>query len=157
MNDSVWNPRALNNTEYQVGSAITKNGSYITLAPGTYHITASAPWGWDIRYDDTTNWAFPQAQSQLRIRDITQGTTLLLSPSDQVTDTRTNLIGSVLHNTHVLYMEGEITITSTDTIEFQHLLRSFSYLSGPVNYDLGIPMNSGEDEIYATLNIQKIN
>lgn len=157
LNDSVWTPRTLNNTEYQIGTAITKSGNDITLAPGTYHISASAPWGWDIPYDSNTNWAFPQAQNQLRIRDIINDTTLLISPSDQVTDTRNNLIGSVLHNTRSLYVEGEITITTSTTIEFQHLINFVVYLSGPVNYDFGIPMNSGEDEVYATLNIQKIN
>jgi hypothetical protein len=158
LTDSMWKPRVLNNTEQQVGTAITKNGNDITLAPGTYHITATAPWGWDIPYNASIQWGFPQAQTQLRVWNMTANAgPLLLSPSEMVTDTRNTLNGSTLHETYSLHLEGEITVTTQTVIELQHLIKSISWPSGPTNYEPGIPMNSGMDEIYATINIQKID
>ena len=74
-----------------------------------------------------------------------------------VTDTRNTLNGSTLHETYSLHLEGEITVTTQTVIELQHLIKSISWPSGPTNYEPGIPMNSGMDEIYATINIQKID
>lgn len=89
--DSTWSVRQLNITEVQVGSAISKTGNDIYLQPGTYHITATAPWGWDIPFSNSSQSGFPSVRTMLRIMNITSGTALLLSPSQTATDTRGTL------------------------------------------------------------------
>ena len=157
LTDSAWSVRSLNITEMQVGNAISKTGNDISLQPGIYHITATAPWGWDIPYNSNLQSGFPSARTMLRVMNTTNNTVLLLSPSQTVMETRGTLNGSILHETYSLQLEGEITITTTSTIELQHLIKSISYGSGPVNYDAGIAASLGQDEIYATIHIQKIN
>ncbi len=156
LTNATWTTRVLNNTEVQVGTSISRSGSNITLAPGTYYVNASSVFGWDIPYNSNYQSAYVIASSQLRLRNITTSTTLSVSKGVNMTITSQEINGSTMREGYSLELVDVVTISATSTISLQHYL-NYSVLPGQVTFDAGVPISSGEQEIYSKIAIQKID
>ena len=152
-----WATRNLNNTETQVGSAISRSGATITLQPGTYSMAASASWGGNIPYNASFNAGIIDAKSQLQITNTATSASLLLSQGQNVFKSLANINGATVREDYSLHLQGIITITSVTTIRLQHYISYTSYGSGPSTYDAGAPVSSGAGEAYSRISIEKLN
>lgn len=155
--DSVWSVRQINNSEVVSGNAIARSGNSITLSPGTYYVKASATWAWTIPYNATYPSGFFKANACLRLRNTTGNATLLVGQSKQVCDTRTVVNGSGLTEPYLQELEGVFTVTASTTVTLQQYLGHVVLPAGTVSFSAGLPAGTGEDEVFATLSIQKIN
>lgn len=157
LTDSVWSTRQINSSEIVFGSTITRSGNTITLQPGTYYVKATASWAWSIPYNAIHPAGFFQANAGLRIRNTTTNSTLIVGQGKQVTDYRPVQNGSVLTEPYTQELEGVFTVSSTTTVSLQQYLGHTVSPTNTVSFSAGIPAGTGEDEVYATLFIQKIN
>ena len=157
LTSGAWIARSLNNTEAQVGSAISRSGTTVTLQAGTYSIAASASWGGNIPYNASFNTGIIDAKSQLQIVNTASSAVLLLSQGQNVFKVLANINGSTVREDYSLQLRGIITIASTTTISLQHYISYTSYGSGPSTYDAGAPVSTGAGEVYSRLSIEKLN
>ncbi|MFN8285955.1 MAG: collagen-like protein [Chitinophagales bacterium] len=155
--DSTWSTRQLNNNESLNGSAITRTGNTITLQPGTYYVHATSGWAFNVPYNTTYSYAILNATSNLRLHNTSTNTTLVLGKGNKLSAYRQNLNGAVLTEPYTQTLEGTFTVTTLTTVVLQQFLDYSVFPAGTSNYSAGNPANSGEDEIYASLFIQKIN
>ncbi len=155
--DSVWSTRQLNNNESLNGSAITRTGNTITLQPGTYYARATSGWAFNVPYNTTYSYAVLNATANLRLRNTSTNTTLVLGKGNKLSAYRQNLNGAVLTEPYTQTLEGTFTVTTVTTVVLQQFLDYSVFPVGTSNYSAGNPANSVEDEIYASLFIQKIN
>lgn len=155
--DANWTSRQLNNTEIEVGSAITRSGSNITLQAGTYNIVAFANWGWSMAYNASFTFGVINVKSQLRLRNNTSNSTLLLSETQNKSDyVNTTLNGFTYRDGYTLRLEGTFTVNATTTVSLQHFI-DYTIQNNPASYNAGSPASTGENEIYSRIAIQKIN
>ena len=135
----AWSTRKLGTQPYVgVSWASLNDSNQIYLSAGTYRIEASAS-SHKLNNDAGTLY------TRLRIRDVSSGTTLLRGMEQGILGT-SNLDGQ---SASVCTVSGNFTLFSGKTIELQQYAKSH-YLLG------GIPMNDGEPEIYADIEIWKI-
>jgi hypothetical protein len=106
------------------------DSSIITLLPGKYKITASAP-------------AYSTAHHQLILKNLTSNTTSLYGTveSSGITGVQTRS-----------FIDGIITVKNKSKFQLEHFI-SFSETS----VELGVASNSGEKEVFTRIFIQKIN
>ena len=155
--DSTWSVRQLNNNESLAGSAITRTGNTITLQPGTYYVHATSGWAFHVPYNTTYSYAVLNATASLRLRNTGNNTTLVLGKGNKLSAYRQNLNGAVLTEPYTQTLEGTFTVATATTVVLQQFIDYSIFPAGTSTYSAGAPLNSGEDEIYATLFIQKIN
>jgi hypothetical protein len=121
-------------------------------------VQASSTWSWNVPYNINSNAAIVIAQADLRIRDTTTGSTLVVGEGQNVYDAiPTTLNGSTLSGPYSLHLSGTFTVSTVTAIQLQHYLGYWVVPAGSVTYNSGNPATSGEDETYAHLTIQKIN
>ena len=155
--DSTWQPRQLNNTDASAGTSITRNGYYITLQPGTYHISASAQWGISMSGVNSDPLA---TNSVLRLVDSSNTTTFLLGIAEHPAMLDYNPTDQVLtsNGSYPITLDGVVTVSSTLTLTLQQYLTwSEGNAWGVITPNAGIPMSFGQNEIYTRMLIQKIN
>lgn len=123
----VWNQRDLNTTDVNTATAyIARSGSLITLQPGTYFISASAP-------------ASMVGLHQVKIVE-DDGTLLLLGTSEWC--------GAI--NTRA-FVEGVLTIAAETDLVLAHYTQNEVLTTG-----LGKAVSAGVGEVYAVLKIFKL-
>ena len=129
---SVWNTRALNTTMTNEITGATLASNQISLPAGTYFVMASGIFG---------RASLGNAASQLRIRNVTDTTTLVVGMSIWPSN------GGLILNTEVPAC-GRFTLAGTKTIEVQQV--STATGSG------GIASSCGESEVYCDALFWKI-
>lgn len=128
LTSSTWNKRTLNTTEGDTG-LVSLASSVFTLAAGTYRLYASAP-------------ARDCAKHQLRVRNTSDSSTTLIGTSE---DSATTSMSSRS------FVSGTFTIAGSKDFELQHYCTTTGTTTGA-----GAAVNSGESEIYAVIEIEKI-
>lgn len=155
--NATWNTRYLNNTEIQVGSAISRSGTTITLQPGTYSISASASWGAEIPYVSSGCQTCPiAAKSQLQIANTANSSSLILSQGQSVLFYLGSVNGSTVRSDYSIGLQGIITISTATNISLQHYINSPSYTIGSSTYDAGVAAGSGAGEVFSRVIIEKL-
>lgn len=96
-------------------------------------------------------------KNQLRLRNTTANSTILLGEGQKVFEVLSVINGSNMRVCNTLQLKGIVTISSTANIELQHYIDSTSYGSGPTGYDAGTPFSTGDNEVYSSIVIEKIN
>jgi microcystin-dependent protein len=132
---NVYATRVLNTLSDPHGVVTSLSSNQFTLQAGTYLIRAMAP-------------AYLAGGHRLRIRNITDSTT----EATGATSYHVALSGTgdtVVQNAQV---SGIITISGTKAFELQHYTTDASI---DVT-DFGIPMSTGESEVFSTVEIMKI-
>ena len=153
-----WSPRYLNHTQTLSGSSISISGNdtSILLQPGTYHITASAPYAVIITATGNGSTAGETgfaASSVLRIQRTSPAPDSTLLVGQSKTNSATFFYPASGDYTwvesYLMSIDGVITITSATNISLEQ------YTSGS-SCNGGNPISSGENEIYARITIQRI-
>ena len=131
--NTSWTTRTVNNTVFNGITSASLGLNQITLPAGTYNwvITASA-----------LGAASAQSKFQTRLRNTTDSTTALVSPT---MDTPPSLSQAVTTT-----LAGQTTIAGTKVFEVD------TYTSSTGNCFGGTPISSGEAEVYVSIFIQKV-
>jgi hypothetical protein len=128
---ATWNVRPLNTSVSSGIAGASLAANRVTLPAGTYRIKAVAV-------------AYYVNRNQLRLRNITSGTTAL------------NGVGMVAANvgaigtTSLATLQGQLVLSVTTDLELQHYTELAKTDNG-----LGVPTSSGEVEVYAELWIEE--
>lgn len=124
-----WLTRTLNTEVYDdIGISLASN--QLTVAAGTYEIDATAPFS-------------ACGRARTRIRNITDGTTLLLG--DNLNFSSANSGGGLVR------CLGKITLAATKVLELQYRVQVTASSNG-----LGVEANFGEIEVYSRVKITKL-
>jgi hypothetical protein len=124
-----WQTRPLNIKKIDTSNLVSLSSNQVTFTAGTYYCQATAP-------------AFAANSHKLRLRNVTDGVTLIVGNSEYGNSTYW------VHNTARLV--GQFTITSAKALELQHYITTARATDG-----LGTYTNSGEVEVYAILECWK--
>jgi hypothetical protein len=146
-----WNTCVLN-AEMTDNLTITPSGNQLSLVAGTYVVEADAM----AHFTGLMQRASGEhADSKLRIRNITDGTTLLagLSARFAILDDGGGNDESA-DFTLFVRMSGVITLAGTKTIELQHWV--FDNFASSPTIRSGKAVSSGEKEVYTDLRLWKI-
>jgi len=127
-----WNVRTLNTTLYSNGTTIVRSGNQITLDAGTYQIQ-----GGFVGHDIDGN--------QLRLRNVTDGTTTLLGPSVEFRDIKS---GKTVVSQSTI--SGIIVVPGAKTYQIEHWATTTQNTNGA-----GKPSGSAENNVYGHLLIEK--
>lgn len=149
LTNNSWNTRALA-SEITDDLTLTLSSSQLSLVAGTYYFRADAV----THFSGLTNPVGGTAKTKLRIRNITDGTTLVNGLSNywfagdtsgaDAEDKAISLVTSC---------EGRVVLAGTKTIELQNYVSQNFASSGAVK--AGKATSSGENEVYANLIIIK--
>jgi hypothetical protein len=120
--------RTLNTTIVNNITSCTLTSSVISLPAGTYAVTAFAP-------------AYNVSRHKLRLQNTTDSTTIALGVGGLVGDN--GQINAVLQTV--------FTIAGTKTIELQHRCQTTAVTNG-----FGVPTSFGDNEVYSTIQITRI-
>ena len=126
----AWRTRVLNTEVSDSDALASLSSNQVTLEAGTYLCRARAP-GYQVYHH------------QIRLRDITASSTLLLGSnarSSTTDDTQTDS-----------FLSGKITLTVPTILELQHQVSTTK-----ATYGFGIPINLGGTEVYSTLEFFKL-
>lgn len=150
LTDSVWNTRRLSSAiTNEISASLASN--QVTLPAGTYRVSVWATFFTSI---NNQNGQSDVIQSTLRLRNVTDGTTLVIGPSSYVRLRKDNA-GSVFRDDQVLVkLRGTFPIAASKAIELQHY--STASGGGSKTYTAGSPISTGEDEVYADIQFHKI-
>ncbi len=147
---STWNVRSLNHTQSTTGSAISISGNSVTLAPGTYYINASLPWGMQYNFDAST-----PIYSVARFEDV-NGVFSLVGQAFATNPSGTSSqYSSAGRAGYVNTIQGTLTITGASSVTFQ-VQQYFRPIAGQPAIDGGVAVNYSVNEVYSTILIQKI-
>jgi hypothetical protein len=127
----AWTTHTLNTLVDSTGIVSSLSSNQFVLQPGTYNIFGDAQF-------------FRVNECKLRIRNITDSTTSLVGESGYADAGASG--GGI-----TIPVFGEITISATKTFELQWRVGTTKTING-----LGSASNFGENEVYATVQIQKI-
>jgi len=150
LTSSSWNTRAING-EVTDDLGLSIVSSQISLVAGTYFIMAEAVAAFTGTLNRNTN---ENVATKLRVRNITDGTTLLNGPGN-----RFNLVDDGGGNDQLLDMtlwatiRGRFTIAGTKTIELQNWVTTTLVTSPTIKS--GRAISSGENEVYTDMIIVK--
>lgn len=125
----AWQTRDLNTEVADTGSNSALASNQITLQPGTYRCRISAP-------------AFAVNEHKARLRNVTDGTTLLVGTSEFA------YTGSFTTNRSLI--EGRFTLAAAKVLEVQHRGGATQVTNG-----FGAKTNFGEPEIYTSVELWK--
>jgi hypothetical protein len=127
----AWRTRDLNTEVADTGNNGSVASNQITLAAGTYRVRAWAA-------------SFYCGANALRLRDVTNGTTLALGvPASNETSSATGTGAIAL-------LAGRFTLAGSTVIELQHWCAITRSGEG-----FGHPVSTGESEVYATVELEK--
>lgn len=129
---ATWNTRPLNTSLTNEITSATLSSNQISLPAGTYFAQA---WG---------EGSGGQRQHKLRLRNVTDGATLIVGTSGD------NTSGSSPHNGSVSLV-GRFTLSGTKTIELQYYPTVGASVGGFGNATI-----SGEVEVYSTVLIWRV-
>jgi hypothetical protein len=127
----AWTTHTLNTLVDSTGIVSSLSSNQFVLQPGTYYIFGDAQF-------------FRVNECKLRIRNITDSTTSLVGESGYADAGASG--GGI-----TIPVFGEITISAAKTFELQWRVGTTKTING-----LGSASNFGENEVYATVQIQKI-
>lgn len=127
---STWNVRTLNTEDSDADGILTLASNQVTLAAGTYICRARAP-----HFAGTS-----AGRHKLRLRNVTDTTTVLVGSSALVDEAQTDS-----------FLSGRFTIAASKALELQH----YTALTQATN-GLGVETNAGEVEVYAELEFWKV-
>lgn len=122
----AWRTRDLNTEVADTGGHASVASNQITLAAGTYRVSASAP---------THN----VTRHQTRLRDITNGVTLVLGTTGYSVNASAQ---------DVSFVVGRFTLSGSTVIELQHRCTVTQATVG-----FGVAGQSGETEVYAVVEL----
>lgn len=125
-----WFKRVLNTTVTNGITGCTLTSSVISLPAGTYSVTVFAP---NYRTDE----------SQFRLQNTSDGTTIIYGMSNN------SRAGSSQVMTGTV--QGYFTLTATKNIELQNRVSTTF-----ATFGLGLPVVFGGDEVYASIQIEKV-
>ncbi|NIP24893.1 MAG: hypothetical protein GWN67_26095 [Phycisphaerae bacterium] len=127
-----WTTRTLNTTLDEYGTSISRSGSQITLAAGTYYVDARAP-------------AFHVNRHKAVLYNVTDAQNALIGSSAysdyESDDAQTDSV-----------IRGTITISGTKTFEIRHRSQG----SGTYGNERGLASNFGVVEVYTEIYIRKL-
>ena len=124
----TWTKRTLNTVAANTIPGCTLTSDVISLPAGIYYVQARVQ-------QRSPNLA------KMRLRNTTDGVTLLVGMSQYGSGTDSNLLCSAA---------GKFTISGTKNIELQY------YSAAVTTYGLGVAVSSGEVEVYAEIEIFKV-
>ena len=157
LSDNTWTARQLNNTEDSAGSSISRNGSNITLVPGKYYVKAFGDFGlYALVNGNTPPINYTSGKGLLRLRNSTTSSTLVLSNGITELANLSGLNGDTVRADYSLNLDGTITVSAPTTLSLQQYVNSLVNATYGNYFDAGSPVNSGEDEIYSKILIQRI-
>lgn len=146
---STWNTREIN-TELTDDLGVTTSSNQMSLVAGTYYIEVDAV----TNFEGTSNSSVKLFTSKLRLRNITDSTTLIsglgvrFSNNDSPGgNSETEDISLVTH------LAGRFTLSGTKAVEIQNWCTS--ELLSPTTRG-GKAISSGENEIYLDLRLWKL-
>jgi hypothetical protein len=126
----AWTTHTLNTLVDSTGIVTSLSSNQFVLQPGTYNIFGDAQF-------------FRTNECKVRIQNITAGTSVLIGESGYSDATN--------GGQHSPIVCGEIVITAASTFELQWRVGTTKTING-----LGVASNFGVNEVYATVQIQKI-
>jgi len=124
-----WQTRPLNSKKIDTSNLVSLASNQVTFTAGTYYCQATAP-------------AFAANHHKLRLRNVTDGVTLVVGAAEYGSSTYW------VHTTARLV--GQFTIAAGKVVELQHYTAAARGTDG-----LGTYTNSGEVEVYAILECWK--
>ena len=124
-----WQTRPLNSKKIDTSNLVSLASNQVTFTAGTYYCQATAP-------------AFAANNHKLRLRNVTDGVTLVVGAAEYGSSTYW------VHTTARLV--GQFTIAAGKVVELQHYTAAARGTDG-----LGTYTNSGEVEVYAILECWK--
>ena len=127
---TTWTNRTLNTLVDNTGIVTSLTSNNFVLQAGTYSVEAKSP-------------AYNSNSNRCRIRNITDGTTTVVSISDYT--------GATSSSTSTTVAIGEFTITSAKTFALQYYVGSAQATIG-----LGASGSTGENEVYGQVKITRI-
>jgi hypothetical protein len=147
---NTWNTRRLN-TEVtdEITASIASN--QISLVAGTYRVLGHVMSNVEIQ---SSIGADTVVKNKLRLRNITDGVTLILGLSYQAAH---NSFGSgvdITVNPLTTVIKGTFTLSGSKVLELQEW---FGFTGNVASLTPGKPASSGEDEVYADLMIWKLS
>lgn len=128
---TAWTKHDLNTEQYDPDSIVSIASNQFILAAGTYIIRSRIQ-------------VYRTERAKIRIRNITAGTTAIVGTSAY--EVNANAAGGSIG------LIGAVTITVTTTFELQYWILN----GGGGTEGLGVETNSGEVEIYAIVEIEKL-
>lgn len=136
---SSFNTRLLNTTAINdiVGCSLDASTGIVTLPPGNYWITGSAP---------SKNYSF----SQVRLYDSGNNISLI-SGTSETNGTTNGQEQSHVSNRSII--DGPLTLTSTTEICLSHFIGA-EVGTVTLSYSLGDAVSSGAPELFSTLKIE---
>jgi hypothetical protein len=126
----AWRTRDLNSEVIDTGSLASLAGNQITLAAGTYRFRAHAP-------------AYMVAAHQLRLQNITAGTTVAYGSSEKSNTT--------ISMTTRSFIEGQFTLAAPAVLELQHRCDN-----NQPNNGFGLSCGFGNTEVYSVIEFWKM-
>jgi hypothetical protein len=151
----AWNTRTLQ-TEKTDELTVTTSGNQISLAAGTYWLEAEAVTHFEGSSDNGgTNFV----TSKLRIRNVTDSTTLLVGLGQKYRATDDGGGNRQAQNiTFTSTICGRFTLAGTKSIELQNWVSTtLNALVIPIVNKGGVAISSGENEVYTDVKIWKIS
>jgi hypothetical protein len=144
---SGWVKRTLDTTKTNEISSATISSSVISLPAGTYYLEAQVTHRRTVAGSVT---ATNNKEAQLRVRDTSNSSTLLLGLSQQLNYVNTMPNGSFSFSTnYIITLSGRFTLSGTTNIEVQQYADDTSSTEGS-------SASSGEKNVYADVKIWKV-
>lgn len=131
----AWRTRPLNQIVTDTAGIAGLASNQITLPAGTYRAS-----GFGVAHDANVHKA--------RLRNITAGATLLVGSNKNITDNT----GTSMASATASWVRGRFTLAAPSVLEFQH-----HNVSAGSAATFGTHSQSGEDEVYAILELWKIS
>ena len=126
----AWTTYPLNTEVIDTGNHNTLTSNHFVLDAGTYDLQASAA-------------MYLGAQGKLRLRNTTDGATVLVGMS--------NYSSTASGSTGALELSGRFTIAASKNLELQYWSNG-----GQATNGLGVATSSGEVEVYADVQLFKV-
>lgn len=123
-----WNTRALNTVKKNTIAGASLSSNVITLPPGDYRISGGLS-------------AYSTAEVSVRVRDVTNNITLFNGVKFRATSSATDAVP----------LDGFFTLAATTNIQIQ------MYTSSSSTNGQGLAYSTGENEMYASIVIEKLS
>jgi len=146
----TWNTRTLN-TEKTDDIGITTTTNAMSLVAGTYYIDVSAA----TQFSGTTNSVAKNMTNKLRVRNTTDGVTLVDGLSHFIANNDTSGADAEDKDfTQVAHLRGYFTLAGTKNVEIQNWVNNAAAISPAARG--GKATSSGETEVYLDVLLYKI-
>lgn len=146
---NTWNTREIN-TELTDDLGITTSSNQMSLVAGTYYVEVDAA----TNFEGTSNSSIKLFTSKLRLRNVTDSTTLVVGLGSRFSNNDSAGGNSETEDiTLMTHLSGRFTIGGTKLVEIQNWCTS--ELISPTTRG-GKAISSGENEIYLNLKLWKL-